>query len=103
MRAMEPGDLLRCMSPVMAPSGGLPRSPIRSLSEAQRTCRELVGRVDPTLLTRRGHRCIAASYATASLDHLVGTQQDRGRRFETKRLRGLEIQDRLEFRGLHDR
>jgi hypothetical protein len=24
---------------------------IRELSEAQRTCRELVGRVDPTLLT----------------------------------------------------
>jgi hypothetical protein len=30
-------------------------SPIRSLSDAQRTCRELVGRVDPTLLTRLGH------------------------------------------------
>src|ERR1700730_7476750 len=27
-------------------------APIRSLSEAQRTCREVVGRVDPTLLAR---------------------------------------------------
>jgi hypothetical protein len=27
-------------------------SPIRSLSGAQQTCRELVGRVDPTLLTQ---------------------------------------------------
>ena len=30
----------------------LDESPIRELSEAQRTCRELVGRVDPTLLTQ---------------------------------------------------
>jgi hypothetical protein len=29
----------------------LPRAPIQSLSEAQRTCREVVGRVDPMLLT----------------------------------------------------
>ena len=35
--------------------------PIRSLSEAQRTCREVVGRVDPTLLTHLGSGvCIAA-------------------------------------------
>jgi putative ABC transport system substrate-binding protein len=33
----------------MAPSDGLPRVRIRPLSEAQRTCRELVRRVDPTL------------------------------------------------------
>jgi hypothetical protein len=31
-------------------------SPIRLLSEAQRTCREVVGRVDPTLLTRADMR-----------------------------------------------
>jgi hypothetical protein len=36
-------------------------SPIRSLSEAQRTCREIVGCVDPTLLTHLGSGvCIAA-------------------------------------------
>jgi hypothetical protein len=36
-------------------------APIRSLSEAQRTCREIVGRVDPTLLSQSGSRvCIAA-------------------------------------------
>jgi hypothetical protein len=36
-------------------------APIRELSGAQRTCRELVGRVDPTLLTHLGSRvCIAA-------------------------------------------
>src|SRR3984893_4574253 len=29
-------------------------APIRELSEAQRTCRELVARVDPTLLTLSG-------------------------------------------------
>jgi hypothetical protein len=34
---------------------------IRSLSEDQRTCRELVGRVDPTLLTHLGSGvCVAA-------------------------------------------
>ena len=32
----------------------LPPVTIRSLSEAQRTCREVVGRVDPTLMTRSG-------------------------------------------------
>src|SRR6516165_12430761 len=37
----------------MAPSDGLPRVTIRSLSEAQRTCREVVRRVDPTLLPSR--------------------------------------------------
>ena len=34
------------------------KSPIRSLSEAQRTCRELVGRIDPMLLTHFRHRCL---------------------------------------------
>jgi hypothetical protein len=43
----------------MAPSDGLPRVSIRSLSEAQRTCPELVERIDPMLLTRCGSR---ASY-----------------------------------------
>jgi hypothetical protein len=34
---------------------------IRELSEVQRTCHELVGRVDPMLLTRLGHwLCTAA-------------------------------------------
>jgi hypothetical protein len=36
-------------------------APIRELSEAQRTWRELVGRVDPTLLTLKRHwMCTAA-------------------------------------------
>jgi hypothetical protein len=35
---------------------------------AKRTCRERRERVDLTKMTRRRHRCIAASYATASLD-----------------------------------
>ena len=40
-----------CSRRLLARSDGLPRVTIRSLSEAQRTCRELVRRVDPTLLT----------------------------------------------------
>jgi hypothetical protein len=37
-------------------------APIRELSEAQRTCREIVGRVDPTLLTlNRPWLCTAAN------------------------------------------
>src|SRR6516162_1702415 len=62
----------------LAPSGGLLKALTRSLSEAQRTCREIVGRVDPTLLTpmygpavrckrfRRSWRCGLASMYPAS-------------------------------------
>jgi len=45
-----------CSRLQLAPSDGLPRVTIRSLSEAQRTCRELVRRVDPTLWTQSGSR-----------------------------------------------
>ena len=31
-------------------------APIRELSEAQRTCRELIGRIDPMLLTQTGQK-----------------------------------------------
>jgi hypothetical protein len=47
---------------------------IRELSKVQRTCREIVGRVDPTLLTHLGNGvCIAASIAMLILAeaHLV--------------------------------
>jgi hypothetical protein len=35
--------------------------------------------------------------AKSLLDHLVGTQQDRLRHGQTKRLGGLEVDDHLEF------
>src|SRR5215469_2326027 len=37
---------------------------------------------------------------THSLDHLVGTQQNGSRHIDTEHLRGLQIDDRLEFSGL---
>jgi hypothetical protein len=38
-----------------------------------------------------------------SLDHLVGARKQRGRNGETKRLRGLEVEDKFEFGRLHNR
>src|SRR5258708_13769836 len=38
-----------------------------------------------------------------SLDHLVGTREQRRRHSETERLRGCKIDDEIEFRGLLDR
>ena len=38
----------------------------------------------------------------ALLDHLVRPQQNRLRDREAERLRGLEVEDKLEFRGLLD-
>src|ERR1700730_4333180 len=92
------------MSPVLAPSDGLPRAPIRSLSEAQRTCREIVGRVDPTLLSRSGPRCgcqIALQQTTERLlDYLVGTAKQWERDREAERIGVLEIDGHLNFRDL---
>ena len=38
----------------------------------------------------------------ALLDHLIRPQQNRLRDREAERLRGLEVEDKLEFRGLLD-
>src|SRR5262245_66283456 len=40
---------------------------------------------------------------SCSFDHLVGEQQKRFRNRETERLGRLEVDDKLEFRGLLDR
>jgi len=38
-----------------------------------------------------------------SFDHLVGAAEQRKRHRQTESIRGLEIDDQLDFRGLHDR
>ncbi len=38
-----------------------------------------------------------------SLDHLVGDREQAGRKGETKRLRGLQVDDELKPGGLNDR
>src|SRR5215470_11818000 len=53
---------------------------------------------DPELTSEVQLFCAAKSL----FDHLIGTQQDRLRRRQTERLRGLEVHDHLEFcRKLH--
>src|SRR5258706_10855956 len=53
-------------------------SPIRSLSEAQRTCRERVGRGDPALLTHLGHwLCTAAMVLMPGLRPYQSTRLNR--------------------------
>ena len=42
------------------------------------------------------------SNKTLLFDHLVGERKQRRRHFEAERLSGLEVNDELEFGGLHD-
>ena len=39
--------------------------------------------------------------SAASLDHLVGAREHRRRNFDAQRTRGRQIDDELEFGGLH--
>src|SRR3974390_770010 len=62
------------------------------------------GRPATALPRPDSHRLIAPALAGAfSLDHLVGTQQDRLRHGEAERLGGLEIDHQLEFGRKFDR
>src|SRR6266566_1375853 len=56
----------------------------------------LEGRIPAGHLLRR----INPTVACASFDHLVGAQYECGRDLQSNRLRGLEIDDQLEFRRL---
>jgi len=47
--------------------------------------------------------CVRLAPRAASLDHLVGAQENRRRDREFERLRGPEVYCQLEFRGLLDR
>src|SRR5262249_54192487 len=44
-----------------------------------------------------------AAVRTSLFDHLVGEREHCGRNFKVQSFRGLEIDDQLEFGGLHDR
>src|SRR4249920_2641767 len=50
------------------------------------------------------HRLDRTSFVLAHLlDHLIGTDKQRGRERDAERLGGLEVDDQLELGRLHDR
>jgi hypothetical protein len=89
----------------MSSSGQGQQRPVTSTSASESAShsvrrhppRRFVGRI------RAHNGCEQPQQITKLLDHLVGACEQRGRDGEAERLRGLDIDDKLEFGRLFDR